>query len=225
MLFTFYPLLLWLGAPRVKVQVKAFTSLLRLSYVCSSRAVYYWIGSYLVRLDFPGTGGQGCQTPRISVNAWPRVYLQLYRFFSRVCLRAHGCTFSYTIFSHGCTYVLTWKVLVTYDISSKHISICEVTFPIWLCLLLCPVSLSVVSLLWLPCWVFQGATRRHSVRAAIDRQRMLNISNMQACIRGWVGRERVEFIHYSNNLDESAARIQVLHNSICWLAFEWWSVC
>ena len=30
------------------------------------------------------------------------MYLQLYRFFSRVCLRAHGCTFSYTKFSHGC---------------------------------------------------------------------------------------------------------------------------
>ena len=111
MLFTFHPLLLWLGAPRVKVQVKAFTSLLRLFYVCSSRAVYYWIGSYLVRLDFPGTGGQGGQTPRSFVNAWPRVNLQLYRIFSRVCLRAHGCTSSYKnsfsrvcLRAHGCTF-------------------------------------------------------------------------------------------------------------------------
>ena len=33
--------------------------------------------------------------------------LQLSGFFSRVCLRAHGCTYSYTDFSHGCAYVLT----------------------------------------------------------------------------------------------------------------------
>ena len=61
--------------------------------------------------DFPflltGTSSDGNWLVQISVNAWPRMYLQLYRFFSRVCLRAHGCTFSYTKFSHGCTYVLT----------------------------------------------------------------------------------------------------------------------
>ena len=37
MLITFYPLLLWLVKPRVKVQVKAFTSLSRLFYVCGRR--------------------------------------------------------------------------------------------------------------------------------------------------------------------------------------------
>ena len=68
------------------------------------------IGSCLVRLDFPGTGGQ---TPRISVNTWPRVYLQLHEKIytpltgvptcSRVYLPsttrflriAHGCALQY----------------------------------------------------------------------------------------------------------------------------------
>ena len=68
------------------------------------------IGSCLVRLDFSGTGGQ---TPRISVNTWPRVYLQLHEKIytpltgvptcSRVYLPsttrflriAHGCALQY----------------------------------------------------------------------------------------------------------------------------------
>ena len=45
----FYPLLLWLVEPRVEVKVKAFTSLLRRFYVCSSRGIARWWGDGVER--------------------------------------------------------------------------------------------------------------------------------------------------------------------------------
>ena len=54
------------------------------------------LGSCLVRLDFPGTGGQGGQTSRFSApphHGCTYSYMRKFARPSRVCLRAHGCTF------------------------------------------------------------------------------------------------------------------------------------
>ena len=89
MLFTFYPLLLWLGEPRVKVHVKAFTSLLRLFTSAAH-------GLFTIELVLIWSGWI-FQVLVVKAVKRPEFVLP----------PGHGCTYSFTEFSHGCAYVLT----------------------------------------------------------------------------------------------------------------------